>query len=263
MVVRGYRPLTIKQKKYELKKYFGTPASFENAWVRLMAIGEDYKRGYESNKINALIGLIPNLRPDEETYKFFLEKQKEWNEKCKEYYENLKSKTEENGIEKLKKLTETLKKNWENSRGTPKEYKAAKDYILCVLYVEFPSYIGRSVEFRTLQWRRNVTNLEQNYVTQKEIILNNYKKTGKKEKDGTITRLKDGQIRLKLPAQLTSVIRRMRSLINRNDNEKLYIFGKTKPLSQPAFSLYQKRLLGYTTNQLRRMMEQNKSSGSP
>ena len=253
MKQRGYRPLTIRQKCYELKRYFGTPSSFQNADTYLDTIQEYHRKADIANRINSILHLLPSLKPTVSVYKEFRKNQKTWNEKKREYY-NSRDNGVQDGWEKLRKDLNRSEEQMQENRGTKEELKCIRRYILYVLYVNFPQYIGRSVEFRTLQLRKDRTKAgEQNYVTESRIILNNYKKSGKKESDGSIRRLKDGAIVLQLPQELKRVIRRMRKL-----TKDSYIFGGCRSMSQPGFSLMQKRILGYSTNELRKMVVQHR-----
>lgn len=227
--------------------------SFQNAYAYAMKIEQLHRRADVVNRINSILNLLPQLKPSVDTYKEFRENQKRWNEEKKQYYQD-RNNTVKNGLQKLREGMKESELQMKKSKGDKKEIEKIKQFILYVLYVNFPQYIGRSVEFRTLQLRRDrMKGGEQNYVTESKIVLNNYKKSGKKELDGTIRRLKDGVIQLPLPKELKKVVRRMRRLTN-----NVYIFGGKECMSQPGFSLMQKRVLGYSTNELRKMMVQHK-----
>lgn len=252
MTEMGYGDLTKYQKGRDLVNYFGSPPLFKNALTKIMEQTEPQKRANGANKVNSILKLLPELMPTDKQYEEFRKNQKEWNKKRNKFYEK-----RDNGVADdltgLMKTCEAKQKAWEETKGTDKELKALREYMMCLLYIWMPDYIGRSVEFRNLQLKKEGTTKEQNYVTPSNLVMGIYKLSAKKEEDGHITKLKSGVIRVELPKEIGAIVRRMRKI-----TDELYIFGGTQPLSQTGFHFMQKRVLGYTTNELRKMMVQHR-----
>lgn len=252
----GYSDLTMYQKEKDLVRYFGDPQSFKHAYENLMRIEEVHKRANAANKINSILKLLPELKPDEKTYESFREKQKEYNQKRNKHYTN-RDNSVVNDITGLLERCKEKENAWKESRGTPNELKCIREYMMCLLYILLPDYIGRSVEFRHLQLRKRGTSREQNYITPSKLVLGTYKLSAKKEIDGRITKLKSGILRIPIPKEVSYLIRRFRSL-----TQEPYVFGGNTMLSQSGYHFMQKRVLGYATNDLRKMMVQHREGMS-
>ena len=252
MKEKGYSDLTMYQKKRDLDRFFGSPPSYQKAYDALLRIEQIQKRANAANKINSILKLLPKLIPKQETYDSFLKQQKEWNVYRNKYYTK-----KDNSVQNhMKELLETCKKkeeNWQSHKGDEKEMKYLTEYCMCMMYIHLPEYIGRSVEFRNLKLRKQGTDTTQNYVTPTKMVFGTYKHSSKKEKDGRIVRYKSGIIRVSLPKELQYVLRRMRKL-----SKQTYLFGGEKALSQSGYHFMQKRVMGFTTNELRKILAQHR-----
>lgn len=252
MEEKGYGDLTKYQKGCELKSYFGTPPSFQNALKKIMEMDEPRKKANGANKVNSILKLLPQLMPSKEDYVKFREQQKEWNQKRNTFYQK-RDNSVDNGLEELMKRCMDKQKQWQENKGKDKELKYLTEYMMCMFYIWMPDYIGRSVEFRNLQIKKEGTSKDQNYLTPSKMVMGIYKLSAKKEEDGTITKLKSGVITVDLPEVFKPIINRLRRI-----TKQKYVFGGDDMMSQSGFHFMQKRVLGYATNDLRKMMAQHR-----
>ena len=251
MKEKNYGELTIRQRVLDLKKFF--KPDFKAAMKKIEEVPEAHKRSSRANKVSSLMKLLPEIKPSSSEYEQFVRKQKEWNVQKNSHYVQQEVKVD-NNLDSLVKLCEQ-KKNYVNSvKGRKEELQALRDYILCLLYVHLTDYIGRSVEFRVLKlWKTDSD--KDNYITSTYIYINTQKQIGSKDGEGNVSKVDVQQLKIPTPTALKTAVMRMRKLVSKGSP---YIFGSSQPLSQPGYSLYQKRVLGYTTNELRRMILQHR-----
>ena len=251
MKEKNYGDLTIHQRVLDLKKFF--KPDFKAAMKKIEEVPEAHKRSSRANKVASLMKLLPEIKPSAKEYNEFLKKQKEWNVQKNSHYVQQEVKVE-NKLGVLEKMCEQKKKVSNSVKGTKDELQALRDYILCLLYVHLKDYVARSVEFRVLKLWKTDTDTD-NYITGTYIYINTQKQVGSKDKDGNVSKGDISQLKIPTPTALKTAVMRMRKLVSKDSP---YIFGTSQPLSQPGYSLYQKRVLGYTTNELRRMIVQHR-----
>lgn len=227
MQEKDFNDRTIHQRLLDLKKYFGSPPNFKKAWEFVCAESEVHKRSNRANKVASILNLMPELRPSAKEYEEFRKLQKEWNKKKNEYYAKGAKDTKVS-----KREMNTLVKQCEDLSTSHDSLKKMREYLLCQLYLNLPSDVLRSFEMRTLKIKKEGNSRKQNYLTVKNIVIGD-NKTGK-------------SIRVELPQKLVDVVNQFRKM-----SSSLYIFGGDEPLSQPAFSLMQKRVMGYSAKELR------------
>lgn len=250
MAAKNCGDLTIKQRQQDIARFFGNPPTFENARKKIEEKKEDHLKSNTANKIASVLNNLPELQPAKGVMDVFRKFQKELNEKRLEYYAKKTNTKPEGAYDSLRKAMGVL----EEKRG--KNEQELQDLLLMQFYIGLNDYIGRGVEFRQLKLRKD--DGTGNYIQGSVLYLNEYKKGAYQKDDGTYDKLKDGQMEVEVPKVImktVTALRRLRPGVS-------YAFGGVAPMSQSAFSKYQKRVMGYSTNDLRKIMIQQREGVS-
>lgn len=250
MKERNCADLTIKQRQQDIARFFGNPPTFENARKKIEDKEGDHLKSNMANKIASILNNLPELQPPKGIMDVFRKFQKELNEKRLAYYAQKKNTKPEGAYDSLKEKMILLTKK----RG--KREDEWQDLLLMQFYIGLNDYIGRGVEFRQLKLRKE--DGTGNYIQGSVLYLNEYKKGAYQKEDGTYDKLKDGQMLVQVPKVImktVTALRRLRPGVS-------YAFGGDAPMSQSAFSKYQKRVMGYSTNDLRKIMIQQREGVS-
>ena len=250
MSERGYNDKTIAQFIGDFRNYFGSPPDFKNAMKKVMEGKEIHLISARANKVASMLKLLPELIPSKSTYEGFLVKQTEWNGKRMEYYAN-RDNDVSNKLMDFDKKKATIIKQIKATKDDTMKLNLLRDLMLIQLYTELENYIGRGVEFRLMQMRKIGTSKDQNYMTRDYIYIGTYKQGGKRDESGHIQRVKSEQIVLEMPKSIRNTLNKIRKLSNDS-----FLFGGDKPMLQPRFSKYQKKVMGASTNELRKILAQ-------
>ena len=238
--------MTIKQRALDIKNFFGDPPSFENAMKKIESKKEDHLKSNVMNKVASVLNNVPKLKPNKKKMDKFIKMQKDLNEKRLEYYDKKKNEVPEGTY---KKLVEEMKNLENKSKKTEEEWQ---NLLLMQFYLILNEYIGRAIEFRKLRLRKNEGG---NYIQGNTLYINEYKKGAYQKSDGGYDKLKEGLIKVKIPSEVMKSVNALRRL----REGSMFVFGNGQTeMSQSAFSKYQKRVLGHSTNELRKMLIQQR-----
>lgn len=237
MQEKGFNELTIHQRQLDLKKYFNP--DFKAAWKKVCEVSEIHKRSNRANKVASILNLVPELRPNPKEYENFKQIQKEWNQKKNEHYAKKEPTTKvKKSVSEFGKVCEQKEKEAIKTKGKPDELVYLQAHLLCQLYRHLPDQVVRNVDFRLLQLRKTGNSKSQNFITRNRIVF------------GTSKLQEDKAIVVEPSKEIVKTVNRMRAI---TEPTYIYCFGGSNPLSQPGYSLTLKRLVGFTTNELRKM----------
>lgn len=256
MEKKGYSDSTIKQKVSDLNSYFKN--GFKGALEKMNKSREAHLRAQRANRISALIRLLPDLKPDDETWEAFKKEQKKLNEEKAKYYSERKNDVPDD-LDKLRKIADDAieqAKAFRRKKDTDGEKMELKKAVLVRLYTDLQDYIGRGIEFRSLSLYAPTTGKDhKNYMKGLNLFLGLRKTKSSLDAEGDIEKKAQPVIKVVIPKSLLTPLRRLRKLQGRDEP---YLFGGKSIMTQPTFSRYQKKIMGHTTNTLRKMVIQHR-----
>lgn len=259
MKAKNYSPTTIKDKTFALKQFL------TNGFTKLMdninAIDDKKKQAVRYNKLAALFRLLPELKPEPKLFEAFTKKQTELNKirntKMAEEHTS-KVPNELPKLDKIKDDLRTLVRRFKRKKSPNDEIKATIELLLATLYTELDDYIPRSEDILNLRLSKpkdKETASKSNYIYGKNMLLNIFKKNKRITKDGDAEQVRQYKtIKVPLPKEIKSLATRLKKI----DPSRIYIFGGEKAMNNIAFNRLQKKILGLSTNALRKQLIQHK-----
>lgn len=228
MKEKGMKQTTVDQRASEMKKYFGSSMKFSHAmeWLEKKS---DVQKSNHANKIASILNAVPELCPSVQQYTAFKKQQKEWNQKKNAHYQTKQAPSD--GI-----TWDDIVRRCEELKGVS-TFKKMEQSVLCSLVVELSVEDLQVCPLQSIRLQKVGTSRKQNYINKKvELVIWD----DNRKKNRTIALSDDIKQRIKH--------------LNKNEN-KLYLFGCEKELSQPAFSLMWGNVFGTTQTNVRRLKQ--------